>query len=106
MAGMDLEVLHIDDCPNWEQAADRLQEALNSTGHGDESIGFRLLRSSEDAVGTAFTGSPTITLDGIDLIPSQGATSDLACRIYVTPSGSAGLPTVDQLVEGIQAHEL
>lgn len=98
-------MLHIGDCPNGEQAADRLQEAMNSTGHGDESIGFRLLLSSEDAVGTAFAGSPTITLDGIDLIPSQGATSDLACRIYMTPTGLAGLPTVDQLIEGIQAHE-
>jgi hypothetical protein len=106
MAGMNVEVLHIDDCPNWEEAADRLREALRSTGHGDESIGFRLVRSSEDAVGTAFAGSPTITLDGVDLVPSQGATSDLACRIYLTSNGLAGLPTVDQLIEGIQAHEL
>ena len=101
---MVLEVLHIADCPNWQQAGIRLREALNATGHADESIGYRLLRSSKDAVGTAFAGSPTITLDGVDLIPSEGATSDLACRVYMTPLGLAGLPTVDQLVEAIRAH--
>jgi hypothetical protein len=102
---MDLEILHIVDCPNWRRAGIRLREALNATGHAELSIGYRLLRSSEDAVGTAFAGSPTITLDGVDLIPSEGATSDLACRLYVTPSGLAGLPTTDQLAEGIRAHE-
>ena len=102
---MDLEILHIDDCPNWEEAGSRLRAALDSTGHDGESIGFRLIRTSEDASGTAFAGSPTITLDGVDLIPSQGATGDLACRIYPTPSGLAGLPTVEQLIEGIRAHE-
>ena len=101
---MNLEILYIADCPNWQQAGTRLQDALNATGYTDESIGYRLLRSSDDAVGTAFAGSPTVTLDGIDLIPSRGATTELACRVYVTPLGLAGLPTVDQLVEAIRAH--
>jgi hypothetical protein len=103
---MGFEVLHIDECPNWEEAGRRLRAALQSTGHGDDPIAFRLIRSSEDTAGTAFAGSPTITLDGVDMIPSQGSPSDLACRIYVTPLGLAGLPTVEQLIEGIQAHEL
>jgi hypothetical protein len=101
---MDLEVLYIEDCPNWQQAAERLREALKSTGHADESIGFRLLRTREDADGTAFAGSPTITIDGVDLVPSDGGTNDLACRLYRTPSGLAGLPTVDQLIDGIRAR--
>jgi hypothetical protein len=102
---MEWEVLHIDDCPNWEEAGRRLRTALIATGHGAESIRFRLLRSSEDAAATAFAGSPTLTLDGVDLIRSQSVTNELACRIYPTPSGLAGLPTVEQLIEGIRAHE-
>jgi hypothetical protein len=102
---VDLEILYIEDCPNWQQAADLLRDALTSTGHAHESIGFRLIRSADDAVGTVFAGSPTITLDGFDLMPSQGATTELACRLYVTPFGLAGLPTVDQLIEGIRARE-
>jgi len=106
MFPMDVEVLHIDDCPNWKDAGRRLRAALDSTGHQDQPISFRLIRSSEDTLGTAFAGSPTITLNGVDLIPSNGATNDLACRIYATPAGLAGLPTVDQLIEGIHTHEL
>lgn len=102
---MDLEILHIEDCPNWEQAAARLGEALAATGHGETQIRFRVLRTAEDVEGTGFAGSPTITVDGSDLFPSQGATNDLACRLYLTPSGLAGLPTVDQLIERITAHE-
>jgi hypothetical protein len=105
MATMDLEILHIDECPNWEQAGDRLRQALTSTGHGDVPIDFRLIRFPEDAEGTAFAGSPTITLDGVDLFPSDSRTNDLACRVYFTPSGLAGLPTVEQLIERITDNE-
>jgi hypothetical protein len=102
---MDIEVLHIDDCPNWEETGRRLREALDSTGHAEETIGFRMLRTPADVSGTAFAGSPTVTLDGVDLIPSPGATNDLACRVYATPTGLAGSPTVDQLIAAIRAHE-
>jgi hypothetical protein len=44
---VDLEVLHIDDCRNWREAATRLRAALDSTGHADEAITFRMLRTSE-----------------------------------------------------------
>lgn len=98
---MKLEVLHIEDCPNWEEAGRRLQVALALTGRGDLPIGYRLLRTPAEAAPTAFAGSPTITVDGLDLFPSDGRTSDLACRVYLTPTGLAGLPTVDQLVKAL-----
>ncbi len=102
---MKLEVLHIGDCPNWVEAGSRLREALATAGHTDVPINYRLLRTARDVEGTAFAGSPTITLDGVDLFPSTGVTSDLACRIYRTPVGLAGLPTTEQLVERIQDHD-
>ena len=98
---MNLEVLHIDDCPNWEEAGRRLQDALAATGHGDVEVGYRLLRTPADAAVTAFAGSPTITVNGVDLFPSDGRTSDLACRVYLTPTGLAGIPTVEQLAEAL-----
>lgn len=102
---MDLEILHINECPNWEEAGRRVRDSLLAMGRGDKPIRFRLIESPEDAAKTAFAGSPTITADGTDLFPSEGATSELACRIYYTPSGLAGLPTVDQLIGRIQARE-
>lgn len=104
MIVMKVEVLHIDECPNWEEAGGRLRNALTVTGHGDVEIGFLLLRTSEDAVRVPFAGSPTITVDGEDLFPSGGRTTDLACRIYYTPTGLAGLPTIEQLVQAIEDH--
>ena len=45
-----------------------------------------------------------ILLDDVDLFPTDGRTSDLACRVYRTDTGFAGVPTVVQLVEAIQGH--
>lgn len=102
---VELEVLHIDDCPNWVEMGRRLRDALGATSHPDTAIRYRLLQTAADAAGTAFAGSPTVALDGVDLFPSVGATGDLACRIYQTPSGLAGLPTTEQLIERFTAYE-
>jgi hypothetical protein len=69
---------------------------LDEIGHGDVELVYRLLRSSEEAAQVPFAGSPTILVDGEDAFPSEGRTTDLACRIYVTPKGLAGMPTQDQ----------
>lgn len=106
MGSMEFRVLHIDDCPNWQEAGTRLRAALDAAGLPDQRFDFLLIRSPADASGTGFAGSPTITLDGVDLIPTPGSTNDLACRIYRTDAGFAGVPTVDQLVERITAHQV
>ncbi|WP_392341556.1 thioredoxin family protein (plasmid) [Leifsonia sp. P73] len=101
---MQIEVLHIDDCPNWESAGDRVTEALAQLGK-TATVEFRLLSTPEQAARVPFAGSPTITADGEDLFPGNGGTTDLACRIYFTPDGLAGLPTVEQLIQAIGHHE-
>ncbi|MET4706046.1 thioredoxin family protein [Frigoribacterium sp. UYMn621] len=102
---MIFEILHIDACPNWIEAGKRLEDALTATGHGDTPVKYRLLAISNDAAQVSFAGSPTITLDGHDLFESGGRTTDLACRIYFTPTGLAGLPTTEQLIDAITSHE-
>lgn len=101
---MRIEVLHIDECENWERAGDRIREALDRLGDRSMAVGYRRLQTSEEAASVAFAGSPTITVDGEDLFPNGAQTTELACRIYFTPNGVAGLPTIDQLVEAISAH--
>jgi hypothetical protein len=101
---VELEVLYLDDCPNWGKAGSRLRDALATSGHSCVRIRYRLLRTPADVGGTAFAGSPTITLDEVDLFSSAGAASDLARRIYQTPIGPAGLPTTEQLVGRIKDH--
>jgi len=99
---MELEVLHIEDCPNWREAGARAARALARIGRPDARVTFRMLRSSDDAARTAFAGSPTLALDGVDLFPSDGRTADLACRVYITAQGLAGLPTEDQIVDALR----
>ncbi|QDZ15923.1 MULTISPECIES: DF family (seleno)protein [Humibacter] len=101
---MKIEVLHIDECPNWEHAGDRIREALAQLGDTASVVENRLLRTSEDAAAVPFSGSPTILVDGEDLFPTSRRTSDLACRIYATPDGLAGVPTVEQIVEAIRVR--
>ena len=106
MTRMRVEIRHIEDCANWEEAARRVRTALEVTGHEDALIITTTLRTQEDAARVAFAGSPTITVDGDDLFPTDGRTTDLACRIYFTPSGLAGLPTVGQLTEAMRHRRI
>jgi hypothetical protein len=94
---MKIEILHIADCPNWQEAGGRTQSALAQAGVQGAAIEYRLLSSPEDAAKVPFAGSPTILIDGVDAFPSDGRTSDLACRVYFTHPGLAGLPTTEQL---------
>ncbi|ANJ28901.1 DUF2703 domain-containing protein [Agromyces aureus] len=103
---MSIEILHIDDCPNWAEAGDRVREAVRSLrdDNGIE-ISFRLLSSPEDAMQVRFAGSPTILLNGEDLFPGGEPTSELACRVYATPTGLAGLPTTEQIIDAVASRE-
>ncbi|TYL54218.1 thioredoxin family protein [Agromyces mariniharenae] len=99
--GARIELLHIADCPNWEETLRLLRSALDATGHRAVPIGVQLLDSQEAAGAWAFAGSPTILVDGVDLFPSAGRTRSLACRVYATPRGFSGHPTRAQLEEAI-----
>lgn len=101
---MRVEILHIDECPNWIEAGTRVESALTELGRVDVEVTYRLLTDSVQAAAVPFAGSPTILLDGVDAFPSDGRTSDLACRVYRSDAGFAGVPSVAQLVEAIQNH--
>jgi len=52
-----------------------------------------------------FAGSPTIYADGIDLFDGADGRGSLACRVYRTPEGLAGSPTVEQLIAAIRERD-
>lgn len=99
---MTIEILHISECPSWESAVTRTKEALATLGRTDDRVVARLLRTPDEAATTAFAGSPTITINGVDIFPSDGRTSDLACRVYATPLGLKGTPTTEQITEALR----
>lgn len=97
---MKLELLYFDDCPNWEIAAERLDQAAAARGL---TVERRLVTTPEEAQAAQFRGSPTILIDGEDPFAAGDEPFGLACRMYRTPDGPAGSPTTEQLEAVIDA---
>jgi hypothetical protein len=57
----------------------------------------RRVRTSEEAERVGFHGSPSILVNGVDAFADGDAGIGLACRVYATPDGPAGAPTLEQL---------
>ena len=101
---MKVELLHIDECPNWEHTGVQLRAALDAVGKHDVRIDYKLLRTPDDAARYSFAGSPTILIDGEDPFPSGGTITELACRVYHTGTRLAGSPTTEQLIKALKDH--
>ena len=98
---MKVELLYFDDCPNGAVTEQRLQNALDLVGDSAR-IEHCHVDSQEEARRHQFVGSPSIRIDGKDPFHSASAAFGLTCRIYSTPDGLAGAPTLEQLVEVVK----
>ena len=92
---MDITLLYFDDCPNWKIADERL--AAVAAERTDLTVTRHLVDTLEDAERVGFHGSPSILMDGVDVFAEADAGVGLSCRVYRTPDGLAGAPTVEQL---------
>lgn len=96
---MEVELLYVARCPHWRLADERLRLALAAVGRADQSISYVQVDTAEDAATTGLAGSPTVLVDGRDPFGAPGArVGGPACRLFTTPDGLAGSPTVEQLV--------
>lgn len=102
---MQIEILHIAECPNWRETGTRMRAALTTVGVMYGDIDYHLVTDAAQLGSLAFAGSPTILVDGLDLFPSDGATADLACRVYVSNGRMAGLPTEADIVDALRARK-
>jgi hypothetical protein len=91
---MDVTLVYFESCPHWEEADRRLGDLATELGF---TIGYRQVSTPEEAEALSFRGSPTILVDGHDPFVRGGEPVGLACRVYQTPHGPAGVPTVEQL---------
>lgn len=98
MGRMEVRLLYFDGCPHWMVAHERLRAAMAQVGT-ETPIEQVLIESPQDAEANAFIGSPTIRVDGRDPFARGDEQVGLACRLYATPEGPAGSPTVAQLIE-------
>jgi hypothetical protein len=95
---VDVQLLYFDGCPNWQETDRLLREALDRTG-SVATIEHVDVLSPEDAERLSFRGSPTVLVDGVDPFADPEAPVGLSCRVFRTPDGLGGSPTVEQLVE-------
>jgi hypothetical protein len=94
---MKIEILHIEACPNWRAAGDMVARVLEELDAKQVPVEFTLISTPQEAAAVPFAGSPTILVDGVDAFPSEGATADLACRVYQADGRFAGTPSMSDL---------
>ena len=97
---MEVSLLYFDGCPNWQETEQRLQAALERTGSG-ASITYVHVGNPEEAERLSFRGSPTVLVDGRDPFAQPEDPVGLSCRVFRTPEGLRGAPTVEQLCEAL-----
>ena len=91
---MRVELRYFDDCPHWKIADEHLRSLATEVGF---ELTHRRVESPEDAETFEFRGSPSILVNGRDPFTVGDEPVGLSCRIYQTPDGPTGSPTVEQL---------
>ncbi len=98
---MDITLQYFNGCPNWTIAGERL--AVIAAERPDVTVTRHLVETVDEAERVGFHGSPSILIDGVDPFAGADASVGLACRIYQTPQGPSGAPTLEQLRSAV-AH--
>jgi len=95
---MSVELLWWEGCPSWPDALAQLQREMRAAGLDPDSIELRQVESDEQAERERFPGSPTIRVNGEDVVPPHGEPASLTCRVYARRDGSISpLPDPDDL---------
>ncbi len=93
---MRIDLLVVPDCPNEAPARDLLSALLAEQGL-TASVVTTVVSSADEAQARGFTGSPTFLINGVDPFAQDGARVGLACRVYRSAHGLAGLPDREEL---------
>jgi hypothetical protein len=93
-----VELLWWEGCPSTDRALSDLRAALADAGLATE-VRMREIHTDEEALAARFTGSPTILINGVELMAALGRgagdePAGLNCRVYVRRDGRVS-PTPD-----------
>jgi len=98
---MKIELLYFDGCPSWETGLKNLEAALQEEGI-TASMEMVKVEDDSSAARLKFLGSPHFRVDGHDLWPEDREVYSLSCRVYPTPEGIKGFPTVAMLKQQLK----
>jgi len=98
---MNIELLYFEGCPAWEEALANLKTAL-AQEKVIAQIQLICVQDNEQAEQLKFLGSPSFRVNGVDLWPQERLRYNLSCRVYPTPQGLKGAPTVEMFRQALQ----
>lgn len=100
---MNVELLWWEGCPSTEGALEAVREALSDLGLSNVEVNTREIATDDDAQAAGFVGSPTILIDGEDLVPAAANEQiGLSCRVYRRRDGRVSpIPDPDDLREAL-----
>jgi hypothetical protein len=91
---VNVELLFWKGCPSHPKALAELRVAMSELGLDPDAIAIREVRTDADAERERFVGSPTIRIDGADVLAPADEPYGLTCRIYHRRDGRIS-PTPD-----------
>ncbi len=104
MADLRVELLAVEDCPHLEQARRDLESVLRK-GIIETPIQLIFVASQEDAEFLGFQGSPTIRIQGEDVVPQPDLPVALGCRTYRDGQGRrVGSPPIESILAAVDLH--
>jgi len=89
-----VELLWWEGCPSTPEALADLRTAMAELGLDPAAVEVREIETAEQAGAAGFPGSPTIRVDGADVLPEPGEAAALTCRVYRLRDGRYS-PTPD-----------
>ena len=91
---MKIELFYFDGCPNHEPALENLRDALIELQLHEE-IDVIEIMDNDDAIAKRFLGSPSIRIDGIDLVVTDDNNTEysMRCRRYKNGDVMEGFPS-------------
>ena len=102
---MKVEFLWWEGCPSHPEALEQLKGVLRDEGLDPDAVELREIESDEQARQERFPGSPTIRIDGEDMVPAgDGQPMTLTCRVYQLRDGrTSPTPDPDDLRDAVRA---
>jgi hypothetical protein len=99
---VNIQLLYFEGCPSWETGLEMLKTALK-LDQFDDSVELIKVQDDSEAARLKFLGSPSFRAAGQDLWPEERDSYSLSCRVYRTPEGMQGWPSVEMLREKLKA---
>jgi hypothetical protein len=104
VADLRVELLVVEECPHLSQARADLESVLGR-GVIETPVQIVIVNSQEDAEFLGFQGSPTIRINGDDVVPQPELPPALACRLYRDAEGrTIGSPPIEAIRTAVEAH--